>query len=161
MPRRRAIRLLGEREFELQGWSHHEKDRVLTVLAHDWSMHELSSGCELAKARASLRVRRQRRRGAHRLAATLVRITASRGGATRAVCRDIIEAVRALAEVRIFRQDEREAEADADALYWDRIPVDERAEFVWRLSLELHELSNPTQRHEPRLSRSVARVLGR
>jgi hypothetical protein len=71
------------------------------------------------------------------------------------------KAIRALAEVRIFRQDEREAEADADARYWDRIPVDERAEFVWRLSLELHELSNPTQRYEPRLSRSVARVLGR
>ena len=53
-------------------------------------------------------------------------------------------ASRAQAEVRIFRQDEGEAEADADALYWDRIPVDERAEFVWRLSLELHELSCPT-----------------
>ena len=52
---------------------------------------------------------------------------------------------RATAEVRIFREGESEAEVDADALYWDRIPVDERAEFVWRLSLELHELSNPAQ----------------
>ena len=70
---------------------------------------------------------------------------------------------RALAEVRVFRhgEGEGEAEADAAALYWDRIPVDERAEFVWRLSVELHELSNPTQRYEPGLSRSVARVLGR
>jgi hypothetical protein len=68
---------------------------------------------------------------------------------------------RAGAEVRIFRDVEGELEAAADALYWDRIPVNDRAEFVWRLSLELHDISNPTQRYEPRLSRSVARVLGR
>jgi hypothetical protein len=68
---------------------------------------------------------------------------------------------RARAEVRIFRDGDGELELDADALYWDRIPVDERAEFVWRLSLELHDLSNPTEPYEPRLSRSTARVLGR
>jgi hypothetical protein len=39
---------------------------------------------------------------------------------------------RSSADVRIFRQGESEAEADADALYWDKIPIDERAEFVWR-----------------------------
>jgi hypothetical protein len=71
------------------------------------------------------------------------------------------KAARAAVEVRIFREDEAQAEADADALYWDRIPLDERAELVWRLSLELYELANPTHRYEPRLSRSVARVLGR
>ena len=71
------------------------------------------------------------------------------------------KAARAQAEVRIFGEDELEAEANADALYWDRIPIHERAEFVWRLSLELHELAHPTQHYEPRLSRSVARVLGR
>jgi hypothetical protein len=65
------------------------------------------------------------------------------------------------ATVRIFREGEGDAEADADALYWDKIPVDERAEFVWRLSLELYELSNPTEHYEPGLSRSVTRVLGR
>jgi hypothetical protein len=68
---------------------------------------------------------------------------------------------RAHAEVRVFQEGDGELEADADALYWDRIPVSERAEFVWRLSLELHEISNPTEPYEPGLSRSVARVLGR
>lgn len=71
------------------------------------------------------------------------------------------KAARARAEVRIFRQGEHEAEADADALFWDRIPVDKRAEFVWQLSLELHALSNPESRYEPRLSRSLARVIRR
>ena len=71
------------------------------------------------------------------------------------------KAARARAEVRIFRLGEQEAEADADALFWDRIPVDQRAEFVWQLSLELHALSNPEARYEPGLSRSIACVLGR
>jgi len=71
------------------------------------------------------------------------------------------KAARARAEVRIFRQGEHEAEADADALFWDKIPVDKRAEFVWQLSLELHALSNPEARDEPRLSRSIARVVRR
>ena len=71
------------------------------------------------------------------------------------------KAARARAVVRIFRQGEHEAEADADALFWDRIPVDKRAEFVWQLSLELHALSNPEARYEPRLSRSIARVVRR
>jgi len=71
------------------------------------------------------------------------------------------KAARARAEVRIFRLGEHEAEADADALFWDRIPVDKRAEFVWQLSLELHAISNPEARYEPGLSRSVARVVRR
>jgi len=71
------------------------------------------------------------------------------------------KAARARAEVRIFRLGEQEAEADADALFWDRIPVDERAAFVWQLSLELHALSNPEARNEPGLSRSIARVIRR
>lgn len=62
-------------------------------------------------------------------------------------------------EVRIFRPGDEESEADADALYWDKIPIDERAEFVWQLSLELHALSNPTAPHESGFSRSVARVV--
>jgi hypothetical protein len=70
-------------------------------------------------------------------------------------------AARAIAEVRVFRDGEGEAEADADALFWERMPVDERTEFVWRLSLELHELANPAQPYEPGLSRSITRVLGR
>lgn len=70
------------------------------------------------------------------------------------------KAARTNAEVRVFRQGEQEAEADADALYWDRIPIDERAQFVWKLSLELHALANPEKPYEPGLSRS-ARVVGR
>ena len=71
------------------------------------------------------------------------------------------KAARARAEVRIFRQGEQEAEANAAAVFWERIPVDERAEFVWQLSLELHALSNPEACYEPGLSRSVARVVRR
>jgi len=71
------------------------------------------------------------------------------------------KAARSRAEVRIFRPGEQEAEADADALFWDRIPVDRRAEFVWQLSLELHALANPEARDEPGLSRSIARIVRR
>ncbi|HEX3854474.1 MAG TPA: hypothetical protein VHW01_26105 [Polyangiaceae bacterium] len=74
---------------------------------------------------------------------------------------EIRKAARAHAEVRIFRSGEQEAEADADALFWDRIPIDERAEFVWQLSLELYALSNPEARYEPGLSRSAARIIRR
>jgi hypothetical protein len=44
---------------------------------------------------------------------------------------------RANAEVRVVRvgQDEA-ASARYNAQYWLRIPVDERAEFVWQLSVE-------------------------
>ena len=74
---------------------------------------------------------------------------------------ELRKAARAHAEVRVFRADEGEAEADADALYWERIPVDQRAQFVWELSLELHALSHPDKPYDPRLSRSVARITGR
>ncbi len=69
--------------------------------------------------------------------------------------------LRAHAEVRVFRAGEEEAQADADALYWDRIPAGERAVFVWTLSLELHALANGGKAYEPGLSRSVARIVGR
>ncbi len=68
---------------------------------------------------------------------------------------------RANADVRLVRAGDRESEADADALYWDRIPKDQRAAFVWQLSLELHALANPNTRYEPGLSRSVTRITGR
>jgi hypothetical protein len=74
---------------------------------------------------------------------------------------ELRRAARANAEVRVFRSGDAEAEADADALYWDRIPVDERAPFVWALSLELHSLAHPERPYEPGLSRSVARITGR
>ncbi|HET7544070.1 MAG TPA: hypothetical protein VFK05_29565 [Polyangiaceae bacterium] len=74
---------------------------------------------------------------------------------------ELRKAARAHAEVRLFRAGEQEAEADADALYWDRIPIDERAQFVWKLSLEMHALAHPGRPYEPGLSRSVARITGR
>lgn len=43
-------------------------------------------------------------------------------------------------EVRVFRPGDEEAEADASALDWARIPLAERAEFVWQLSVELCRL---------------------
>ena len=74
---------------------------------------------------------------------------------------ELRKAARAHAEVRVFRVGEEEAEADADALYWDRIPVNQRAQFVWELSLEMHALAHPEQPYDARLSRSVARITGR
>jgi hypothetical protein len=46
--------------------------------------------------------------------------------------------------------------ADYDALFWDRIPVDERADAVWELSKELYEIASET--HERRLPRSAYRL---
>ena len=68
---------------------------------------------------------------------------------------------RAGMEVRVFRPGDEEAAADYDALYWDRIPIDERAEFAWTLSVELWQLSHPEEvadGTERRSARSVARV---
>jgi hypothetical protein len=62
---------------------------------------------------------------------------------------ELRKAARANAEVRVFHAGEKEAEADADALYWDRIPVDRRAQFVWELSLEMHSLAHPDQPYDP------------
>jgi hypothetical protein len=70
-------------------------------------------------------------------------------------------AARAGCEVRIFRSGDEEAEAKASALYWDRIPVDARAEFIWNLSVEIYGLAHPTPSDESRLSRSVTRVVRR
>jgi len=65
---------------------------------------------------------------------------------------------RAQAEVRVFRDEDAEARADADAAYWLRIPVERRAEFAWQLSLEAFALAHPTVSYEPGLSRSVVRI---
>jgi hypothetical protein len=43
-------------------------------------------------------------------------------------------------EARVVRQPFSEEEQDADARFWDRIPVDERAGVAWDLSKELHLL---------------------
>jgi hypothetical protein len=74
---------------------------------------------------------------------------------------ELRKAARANAAVRVFRKAEQEAEADAAAEFWDKIPIDERAQFVWNLSLELHAIAHPDKPYEPGLSRSVARLIRR
>jgi hypothetical protein len=63
------------------------------------------------------------------------------------------KAARASWEARVFRNGWQEM-ADYDALFWERIPVNERAEAVWELSKELHEIAHP-EAHERRLPRSA------
>ena|SRR5258708_2106838 len=65
-------------------------------------------------------------------------------------------AARASWEGRVFRNGWEEM-ADFDALFWDRLPVGERAEAVWELSKELHAIAHP-ETHERRLPRSAYRV---
>jgi hypothetical protein len=66
------------------------------------------------------------------------------------------KAARASWESRVFRNGWEEM-ADFDALFWDRLPVEERAEAVWELSKELHAIAHP-ETHERRLPRSAYRV---
>ena len=66
------------------------------------------------------------------------------------------KAARASWEGRVFRGGWEEM-AEYDALFWDRLPVDERAEAVWELSKELHAIAHP-ETHEPRLPRSAYRL---
>jgi hypothetical protein len=48
-----------------------------------------------------------------------------------------------------------------DVLFWNAIPVSERARVTWELSRELYRIAHPDEADEPRLSRSVARVTRR
>jgi hypothetical protein len=68
---------------------------------------------------------------------------------------------RASWQIRIFRPGDEEAEANADALFWDSIPLDQRAEATWKLSEELFELMSPGSEHERRLPRSSLRPVRR
>lgn len=61
----------------------------------------------------------------------------------------------------MFRPGDEEAEADADALFWDAIPVEQRAEVTWKLSQELFELAFPESVHERGLPRSALRIVRR
>jgi hypothetical protein len=63
--------------------------------------------------------------------------------------------------MRVFRPGDEELETNADALFWDSIPVDQRAEVTWQLSEELFELSQPGAEHEQRLPRSAFRPVRR
>jgi len=66
------------------------------------------------------------------------------------------KAARSKWEGRVFRGGWEEM-ADYDALFWNRIPVDERAEAVWELSKELGAIADP-ETHERRLPRSAYRL---
>src|ERR1700690_1441138 len=44
--------------------------------------------------------------------------------------------------VRVCREGDAERMEDDDALDWDRIPVDDRAAFVWQLSQEVYALAH-------------------
>jgi hypothetical protein len=66
-------------------------------------------------------------------------------------------AARSKWEGRVFRGGGWEEMADYDALFWDRIPVDDRAEAVWELSRELYVIADP-ETHERRLPRSAYRL---
>jgi len=50
-------------------------------------------------------------------------------------------ATRANWEIRVVRDPFSEEEAHADARFWDRIPMAERAQVTWDLSKELHLLA--------------------
>jgi hypothetical protein len=63
------------------------------------------------------------------------------------------KAARARWESRVFDGDWEEM-ADYDALFWDRIPVDERAEAVWQASKELYEVAPEGDEGPRRLGRS-------
>jgi hypothetical protein len=60
---------------------------------------------------------------------------------------------------RVERMAEGDAEADADARFWLTIPIDQRAQAVWELSLEAWSILDPDVLDEPGLCRSVARVV--
>ena len=62
---------------------------------------------------------------------------------------------------RVIRPGDGSDEAALDAAYWARIPVDERAEAAWQLSLEMWRVAEPGVDHEQRLPRTIARVVRR
>ena len=70
-------------------------------------------------------------------------------------------AARASWETRIFRDAAGADEAAHDAAFWQRIPVEQRAEIAWQLSLEQWSLAEPEVDHERRLPRSTLRVTRR
>jgi hypothetical protein len=65
-------------------------------------------------------------------------------------------AARASWSAKVFRNGWEEM-ADYDALFWNAIHIDERAEAVWHQSVELYGLAEP-RAHERRLPRSALRI---
>jgi hypothetical protein len=66
------------------------------------------------------------------------------------------KAARSKWKARVFRRGWEEM-ADYDALFWDQIPVNARAEAVWGLSAELYAIVD-RETNEPRLPRSAYRL---
>jgi hypothetical protein len=63
--------------------------------------------------------------------------------------------------MHVFRPGDEEAEVAMDTLFWDSIPIDQRAEVTWKLSEELFTLAFPESEHERRLPRSAFRLVRR
>lgn len=63
--------------------------------------------------------------------------------------------------VRVFQPGEEEAAEEADALFWDSVPMDQRAEMTWQLSCEMFQLAFPGAENERRLPRSSFCVVRR
>ena len=59
----------------------------------------------------------------------------------------------------VFRTWE-EAE-DEDVLFWDSIPVEERARATWELRVELHGLASPDGSREHQICRTVVVIVRR
>jgi hypothetical protein len=72
---------------------------------------------------------------------------------------DTGRAARADWDARVVRPGDGTDLAALDAEFWARIPLDERAEVAWQLSLELWRIAEPDVDHEHRLSGAPARVV--
>lgn len=68
---------------------------------------------------------------------------------------------RATWTTKVFRPGEEELAADADAAFWDAIPIDERAGLVWELSQEAYSLLPETEHAQRGPARSVVRIVRR
>jgi hypothetical protein len=61
-------------------------------------------------------------------------------------------------EVRVYRANALQQMDEDAALDGVRIPVDERAAYVWQLSQEVYALAHPHASPQPRFPRSLVRV---
>ena len=70
---------------------------------------------------------------------------------------------RAAWTAQVFHAGEEELAADADAAFWDEIPIDQRAGVVWELSREAFSLSleKAESNAQPGSSRSIVRIVRR
>lgn len=64
-------------------------------------------------------------------------------------------------KARVFRPEDRIDIESEDIKYWVSIPVDERTEAAWQLSLELWMLSSQNSKNEQRFHRVASRIIRR